>query len=130
MFSSKKYYLFILMGALILLTACGGGEIKLNAADNGQAITAAVGQTLVIELVSNPTTGYSWQIDQIDAAILQQVGEVQYASDSNLTGSGGVETFTFTVVGSGETTLTLIYHRTWEEGVAPIDIFILPITVE
>ncbi len=130
MFTRTKYQLLILVGMLILLSACGGGKIKINDTDNGRPVAAKVGQTIVLELNANPTTGYSWQINQIDTTILQQVGEVQYDSDSTLLGSGGTETIIFEVIGSGATTLMLNYQRPWEEGIAPIDVFILHITVK
>ncbi len=103
-------------------------------ADNGSDVTLKVGDTLRVQLPSNPSTGYSWQVSQDDKAILAPVGEPQFDLGPNVTpipGRGGTETFTFKAVAAGETTLTLIYVRPWETNVTPTpnDTFTLNVTV-
>jgi predicted secreted protein len=44
-------------------------------------------------------------------------------------GAGGVEVFRFEAAGSGQTDLTLVYHRPWEKGVDPLETFAVQITV-
>jgi inhibitor of cysteine peptidase len=135
---------------LVLVVGCGGGamapvatpeagtvpveEIELTAADNGRTVAVEQGQVLVISLASNPTTGYLWEVQEVDGAILRQEGEAEYvASDSGqtpLAGAGGTETFRFRAEGSGETQLTLVYRRPWEEGVDPLETFSIQASVQ
>jgi hypothetical protein len=47
---------------VVLATACGSsGQVELTAADDGRQIELNSGQTLVVSLESNPSTGYSWE---------------------------------------------------------------------
>jgi predicted secreted protein/putative hemolysin len=102
--------------------------------DNKSDVTLKVGDTLTVELASNPTTGFSWQVDANDAKVLAQVGESQYrlGSQTPIPGAGGTQTFTFNAVGAGKTTLTLIYVRPWETSVTPTpnDVWSVNVTVE
>lgn len=102
--------------------------------DNGSQIKLAPGQDLTITLESNPSTGYRWEVVQIDESILQQVGEAQYApSDPNqppLPGQGGRETLRFKAVGTGRTTLQLAYRRAWEKDVEPQKTYTLHVLVQ
>jgi inhibitor of cysteine peptidase len=120
-----------LMIALMLgLTACNSGRIKIDKASNGQTIEMKVGQKLVLSLESNPTTGYNWEIIAIDEAILKPSGEAEYESDSKLIGSGGILTYNFEAVQMGSSTVKLIYHRSWEKDVAPLQEFNITVVVK
>ena len=108
---------------LFSLSACGGSTVKLDETTNGQTVALKVGQKLTISLEGNPTTGYSWDVSEIDQAVIEQVGEAEFKSDSNLIGSGGLVTLTFNGVAPGETRIKLVYHKAWEEDVPPLEEF-------
>ncbi len=119
-------------GLLVLasaLSSCSSRNIEIGPEDNGSILTIRKGQTLVISLESNPTTGYSWQ-PVFDAQHLEQVGEAEFDPGSDLVGAGGVETFRFKALEPGTTTLTLNYLRPWEADAPPEEVFELAITVE
>ena len=81
---------------LALFSGCGTKGTSLTDADNGKQITVKSGDPVTLTLVSNPTTGYSWQVMEIDSAILGQDGEPEYKQSSGsegLVGAGGTETF-------------------------------------
>jgi len=109
----------ILLAAVLALGACApaAGEVPLGISDNGSQVEVDLGWVLVISLESNPSTGYSWHVAEIDPARLEQVGEAEFTSeaDEGLVGAPGVETLRFKTVGSGITTLTLTYDRPWED---------------
>lgn len=98
-----------------------------TADDDGTSIVLEPGASFSVVLPGNATTGYSWQVEGIDAAILS-AAEPVYVSDSELVGAGGVYTFTFTAAAAGETELRLVYLRPWEQ-VAPLETFTMTVTV-
>ena len=98
-----------------------------TADDDGTSIVLEPGESFSVVLPGNATTGYSWQVEGIDAAILS-AAEPVYVSDSELVGAGGVYTFTFTAAAAGETELRLVYLRPWEQ-VEPLETFTMTMTV-
>lgn len=121
-----------LVGATFILTTCDLFQVKLPSevlvceSDNGQQVSVVVGQTLVIQIEGNPTTGYIWEWSPMTASehsILLQAGEAEHSPFTNLPGSPGMTSFRFQVIGAGSELLKLIYHRPWEEGVEPIETF-------
>ena len=48
---------------------------------------------------------------------------------ATLVGGGGTYTFRYVGAEAGTTTLELIYHRSWETDVAPLETFTLEVTV-
>ncbi len=125
--------LLLILSAL-LFSGCGlAKEVKLDAAANGRQVELQKGQTLVITLESNPTTGYRWEVVELEESILRQMGEPEFkVSDSREPpppGTGGWETWRFEAVKAGQTALELVYHRAWEEGVEPLETFSLQVVV-
>jgi len=112
------------------LTACSSNKVEISADANGQTIDLTTGQKLVVSLESNPTTGFDWEITEIDQAVIKQSGESEYKSESDLLGAGGVRTFTFEAVATGTSTLKLIYHRSWEKDIPPEQEFTVTINVK
>jgi inhibitor of cysteine peptidase len=95
----------------------GRGQVAtltLTRADSGKAVEARVGDTLVVQLEENPTTGYRWTIEKSDAEViaLQQVEFVP--SHSTGMGGGGQRRWTFTAQKAGMATLEFKLWRTWE----------------
>jgi inhibitor of cysteine peptidase len=114
-----------------LFSGCGANGTSLTEADNGKTINLQPGETLTLTLESNPTTGYSWQVMELDNAVLAQEGDPEYKQSSGaegLVGAGGTETFRFKTIGSGETSLSLGYMRPWES-VPPVETFTIQVDV-
>ena len=130
--SSKTLTLIILAGILVLTTACGtANQVNLTAADKDSQVDVAKGGTIVITLDGNPSTGFSWEPRDLDAAMFKQVGEPVFTSSSpDLIGSGGTLTLTFKTLQAGTAVLNLVYHRSWETGVDPIDTFSVTVKVK
>jgi inhibitor of cysteine peptidase len=101
--------------------------------DNGSEVELAPGEDLTITLESNPSTGFRWEVVEIDESILQQVGEVHYVpadpGQPPLPGQAGRETLRFQAVGPDRTTLQLAYRRSWEKDVEPQKTYSLHILV-
>lgn len=116
----------------LMVNACsqsGGATVTLGAQDNGRTLELSNGDTLIVGLEGNPTTGFSWEVEAVDDAVLAPQGDADYtASETGLVGSGGIFAFTFKAARKGQTQLQLVYHRSWEE-TAPADTFDVKVVV-
>ena len=118
---------------IVLVPAAGCGhskEIKLDANDNGRQIEIEKGQILVIALEANPTTGYTWEMVESEEDVLQQIGEAEFQPRSKAVGASGTQTLRFRAVNAGQMGLELVYHRSWEEGVEPLEVFSISVVVK
>lgn len=72
------------------------------------------GQTLALTVESNPTTGYSWAVEQdsdLFDVLNYYVAELQ---SEPVSGSGGWQTFILTPKAPGTAQLSFVYARPWE----------------
>ena len=91
------------------------------------------GDSVVVTLCSNPTTGYQWsESAQVsDEAVLRQTDhEYKPAEDKNIVGGAGREVWTFKALDQGTTTVSMEYSRPWEGGEKGLWTFIATVTVE
>lgn len=97
------------------LTVAGCIGVSKTYDNPGQTVPTGVNQQFVIALGSNPTTGYGWQ-ESYDRSMLELV-EKTYKSEAeeDIVGAGGVEYFRFQALKAGQTEVTLVYQRPWEE---------------
>ena len=99
-------------------------RIKVTEANEGSEFELKKGQSLVISLDANPTTGYTWEVvEPEDEQVLRQVGEIEFEPESDLIGAGGVQIIRFEVVNAGRAAVKLVYHRPWETDVEPLKTF-------
>lgn len=104
--------------------------VTLTEENNGETINLKVGQEVHVLLTGNPTTGYMWEAQEVDAARLRPAGEGEYDAASDALGSGGEFNFTFIAAAPGDTELTLIYHRSFEQDVPPKRTFSVKVVIE
>lgn len=122
----------ITTATLLLVGGCGStgaSTRQLYEQDSGQTVELRTGDQLEIILDGNPTTGYTWEQTEGDGAVVKLAGEPSYTSESTLVGAGGTYVFRFAAAAPGQTTLTLIYHRSFEPDVPPLKTFTAPIIV-
>ena len=92
-------------------------------------IAATVGSEFLIELASNPTTGYSWRSDVAEGAPVE-VGESTYiAPDTDLVGAGGYEQFRLRATAVGTAVVVFAYVRSFEPDSPPVDTVTFTVTV-
>jgi inhibitor of cysteine peptidase len=128
MLNSKLTFiaLLTLLVALTVATGCTPQqqEVKATIDDAGREMQLKKGQTLVVTLEGNPTTGYSWEVaEPLDEQVLRQVGEAEFKAESDLAGAGGVQVLRFEAVNAGTINLKLVYHRPWEKDVEPLETY-------
>lgn len=87
-----------------------GVAVTLNEEDEGALVELSVGEQVVVRLRGNATTGFAWEVADLDAAVVAQRGEYDYEADSGAEGSAGTFTFRFEAVGAGEATVRLVYR--------------------
>ncbi|MBI5301384.1 MAG: protease inhibitor I42 family protein [Chloroflexi bacterium] len=131
--SDVRNALVITVVLVFLAGGCSPSEVNVDANANGGQKQVARGQTLFVTLESNPSTGYRWDVVEIDGAVLRQSSESVFKSFSisnpPLLGMGGTETFRFETLGAGMTTLKMVYHRVWENDVPPLKTFTVQVAV-
>lgn len=132
-----------LAGAIALLTCtmtlpgCASGTDEVRTADkiSANASEATVvdahadgetrlrrGQLLAIELDSNASTGYGWEIMEDGSPVLQPapVPAVAAPAVAPMPGAGGTSRWRFLAAQSGTANLRLVYRRSWEKDVEPV----------
>ena len=67
-------------------------------------------------LESNPTTGFSWQVEQSDELFDVNIEYVPDETDELIDGAGGIDNITLTPIKAGKTEVSLTYARPWEGG--------------
>jgi len=106
--------------------------VDVSEANNGGQIELELDKLLVVTLESNPSTGYQWELIENNDVILKQFGQTEFkpseTSNPRVVGAGGWEIFRFKAVSAGQTTLELVYHRSWEDA-EPLKAFSIQVTV-
>ncbi|MEM1390132.1 MAG: protease inhibitor I42 family protein [Pseudomonadota bacterium] len=80
---------------------------------SGTQITLRVGGQLRLELDANATTGYMWQVTQLDEDTLSLISD-EYVSDAvpeGLVGAGGTQIFVFQALKDQSSDLEVRYQR-------------------
>ncbi len=108
------------LGAMLKLAALLAGLLLSLAAEAG-AIRLEPGEPRVVEFEENPSTGYSWRIDDeasrgLDVVAIEDNGHMRGASRP---GAPGLHRWTLRARRSGRATLKFDYRRPWEP--APIE---------
>ena len=128
--SASILVLALLLAALCLASACGSQKaVQLSVDDAGSQVQLTTGQTLEVSLEGNPTTGYGWEVAEVDETILRKLEQQDFQPESDLVGAPGIQTLRFEAVGKGQTTLKLVYRRPWEKGVEPLNTFAVEVIV-
>ena len=118
---------------LALLAACASAP-KQNVTVEKQSacpLTLKAGQNLTLTLPSNPTTGYSWAIQDSAGGVLRSLGPEVYSNpeDAGVVGAAGQSTWRFQAFTAGSGRLRLTSQQPWAPEVNPVDTFDCAITV-
>jgi predicted secreted protein len=136
-------FAFIFLAVFILSCSKNSGNPKAEQNMAADSVTnpvsyerrsAKAGETVILELASNPTTGYAWHITNLDALQKVELVNNEYRaaeSEEGVTGRGGVQSFVFKAKegASGSEEVYFSYLRPWESDTAPADERILEVTI-
>ncbi|RMQ49809.1 putative Lipoprotein [Pseudomonas cichorii] len=119
--------------SLALLTACAQTPKNIVSVDaqSDCPLTLKSGQTLILTLPSNPTTGFRWQIQNPAQNVLRSLGPEVYnnSQSTEMVGSGGQSVWRYKATDAGAGQLLMIYQQPWTPEAAPEQTFECAITV-
>lgn len=108
----KKMFVLLSVAMLSLgcLTTTPTAEPAVETAitDPAQPIEVQAGETFVIVVDANPSTGYHWEfVGEPDGNVIEFVSSDYKADELVMPGSGGVEVWTFKAVSAGQAQIAL-----------------------
>jgi inhibitor of cysteine peptidase len=125
-----------LLAALVLLSAAGPTTVEgVDQEETGDRFFLNLGETFELRLPGNPTTGYAWEVSDIDDQMVRLVrqdfisGPAPTESRGPVAGAGGTFIFIFQAIGHGTTSVDLVYHRPWEKDAPPLETHSVQISV-
>lgn len=115
MISRSRLHVWLALILIILTASCAPGAetVNVGAAHSGTPIDLRVGDTLVVGLESNPSTGFDWAMAGSSAPVLD-LAERTYAPGGPALGAAGTVTYRFRAMAEGSTRLIIHYARSWE----------------
>jgi inhibitor of cysteine peptidase len=129
----KKFSFFILISVLFCVGVAMANEtdkekkIFMTSDAEETAVTVNGAGQFAIKIKSNPTTGYSWSVQEITPGDLVKFIQVKTEapgdredSQAPLLGAPTYEILTFEALNPGKVEIRLKYRRPWENDVAPI----------
>ena len=120
----SKIGIFLLAALLLLVPAGCGTQAPQEYSNPDEEISVAVGESFIIVLEANPSTGYEWQ-EEFDAGLLKLLDNQYQAAEheEGMVGTGGWSRFTFEALGQGQANITMQYKRSWEENYTEEQVF-------
>ena len=102
--------------------------MQLTEQDNGRTIEIKTGEQLIVVLKENPSTGFLWQVDAVDPAILR-AGESGFTPKVTKIGSAGFRRFPFDAISPGAVAIRAKLWRSWEGDASTTERFEIAVTV-
>jgi len=125
----KRFFFIVVITSLCACSSGSDGTLKLTEEDSGRVLQIRQGTRFTISLASNLSTGYGWEIYDMDAHVLAQVGEPEYIRKSLLKGAGETTVLTFESLKAGDTRLVLVYRQPFEPDIPPEKTFSIELQV-
>jgi len=118
---SKPILILMFLAFAVSISSCQKGQhvnlpyVQVNGADNGKSISLAQGQTLKVDLGNPGDGGYTFDTPQYDPAVLSLKRHTHTPpANTNLTGDFGTDTWEFSALQSGNTSLTITATRSFK----------------
>ena len=106
-----------------------GAQLTLTEADDGKSVELRAGDTLVVRLHENPTTGFRWALDDPVPKIVRVRGS-EYLGQSDAVGSGGDVLWSLEAVMPGKTQIAFKLWRHWEGDISIRKRFAVPLSIK
>ena len=97
----------------------GSKVIEVDETSNAKTVAVHMGNTLVVSLRENPTTGYMWEVSNSGAGQMRLVAtKSDKPTHPGLVGASTTKHWIFETVKPGKMRLQMAYRRAWEKGKA------------
>lgn len=124
----------ILPASFSLLTACAQQPRHSIELENQSQcpVFLSVGQTITLQLPTNPSTGYRWLVQNPGASVLRSLGPEVYSipEAEAVVGAAGQSTWRFQARTAGKGHLMLVLQQPWAPEVPPVQAFDCDIDVQ
>lgn len=117
-----------LAGVSLLCAACAPPLLGLK--DNGRVVQLHPGNRFRVQLDSNPSTGYGWEVAAADPAVVRPGKVTEIPPEHPLPGAPTTVVMEFQTVGRGHSALKLVYRQPWAKDAPPARIYALDVSVE
>ncbi|MFH0930015.1 MAG: protease inhibitor I42 family protein [Candidatus Moraniibacteriota bacterium] len=106
-------------------------EKTITKQDNGKEISLKAGEIIQIELEENGSTGYVWQIDNLDKTYFELVAEEtrKTETENNLVGAPVVGVWKIKALKKGSSSVKMDYFRSWEGRESAVDHFAVDLEI-
>lgn len=119
----KKIFFAALSAAALFLASCAGIPKEVaTTPDGGNPLSfTSKGKNVTVNLVSNKTTGYSWQYTIRKSNVIKLVSE-EYKEDApdprsfGAVGKGGTQQYVFEATAPGTATVIFEHKQPWKKG--------------
>ena len=114
-FSTRRIAGPVVVLSLLLLASCAAQPTTRTVTflQSGSSIDLRVGDTLLVALDGNPTTGFDWELVGSASPALD-LAERSFAPSSAALGAPGTVTYRFKAAAQGSTDLVMNYSRSFE----------------
>ena len=109
-----RVLLVILVVAIVACSSSPSQQV-VDMNDSGSTIELAVGDSVVIRLHGNPTTGFVWLVEDYDETMIFMVDQSYTETAGGGVGAAGLFEFEFEATRSGDADVEFQYRRSWEE---------------
>ena len=99
------------------------GILRIDGDNDGQTIFLRRGHFVNLNLIANPSTGYSWNLETLDEDVVASYCETCIPIPPVMEGSPCDNKWFFEAVGPGRTSMVLKYYRVWEGPSSTLDTF-------
>ena len=117
---NKKILLSLVFILVSVMSVTAKSENNVYTEDKTNIVVTAQQPQFVLKLKSNPTTGYSWFLQDYDSNVILPVKHVFQSPAKGMMGAGGFDIWTFKVKPAGfavpqRAVIRMIYARAWEK---------------
>lgn len=105
-----------------------GETLVLDKNDSGGTVAVRAGDSLSVTLYGNMSTGYAWQIADLDETVMEHIDTTYCGCLIPTFGCGEFGTWTLTALSASSAAPRMVYHQPWTD-VAPTRTFDLTVAV-
>lgn len=101
----------------------------LDASKDISRLEVKPGDTIVIDLEENVSTGYSWALDDVPQPLMRVTEDSQTGGPGGRMGSPGHRRIAISAIGPGEAEIRAFLRRPWEKDQPPAQTFTVRVVV-